>query len=264
MAGNAPATSQEFAAYLGRLLGRPVAVDDWVRLTSGQQARAGGWLAERGADLPTLREQLSASFQPAGFLGNGGDSSTPPFAAAAPPRQQSFDGSADNLHIGVDIQSVNELFPGGATTDLKTSDEVTAIFSLREISYAQSRPSPAETLTGIFAAKEALRKCNVQLSAIPLPELEVLPDSSGRPRFPGLSLSISHSGGFAIAVAASIGNSRMPPPTVVPIDALDTPNPPNKPPATTASFLIKLAIVAATIMIGLFGLARFGAFRSLH
>jgi hypothetical protein len=28
--------------------------------------------------------------------------------------------------------------------------------------------------------------------------------------------------------------------------------------------LIKLAIVAATIMIGLFGLARFGAFRSLH
>jgi phosphopantetheinyl transferase (holo-ACP synthase) len=263
MVGNAEATSREFATYLGRLLGRPVAVEDWVRLTSGQQARAGGWLAERGVDLPTLRVQLSASFQPAALLGNGVASNTAPFAAALP-RQQSFDGSAGNLQIGVDIQSVNELFPTGATTDLKTSAEVTAIFTLREISYAQSRPSPLETLTGLFAAKEALRKCSMQLLAFPLLELEVLPDASGRPRFPGFSLSISHSGGFAIAVAASIGNSRVPAPTVVPTDALDAPDLPNKAHATTGSFLIKLAIIAAAIMIGLFALERFGAFRTLH
>ncbi len=42
-------SSQTFVIYLTQLLGRPVSLEDWVRLTSGQQARVAGWLA---ADMP--------------------------------------------------------------------------------------------------------------------------------------------------------------------------------------------------------------------
>ena len=68
MDGRLPMDPQEFTDYLSMLLGRRISSEDWVRLTSGQQARAGGWLVEHGITFADLRSRLSTSFQPSSLL----------------------------------------------------------------------------------------------------------------------------------------------------------------------------------------------------
>jgi len=198
----------EFTAYLTRMLGRSVDVDQTLTLTSGQQARAAGWLAERGFAPSQLRKELSAPFTAAGLLSGGCAQVSPPSSvgkrSGSEPRARLQRHATQTLavhEVGIDIQRVDEVIPGDGLSDLKSSGEITATFSLREISYAQSRPSPRETLCGLFCAKEALRKCDAALLALPLTGIEILPDEEGRPCFHGYALSISHSGGFAVAVA---------------------------------------------------------------
>jgi phosphopantetheinyl transferase (holo-ACP synthase) len=200
--GSVSSNSEDLIGYLSRLLGRSVALDDMVQLSSGQQARVGGWLVERGFGVAELRVRLSVPFKVASLLTDGGASI--PLAPTPPAPRPRIDGVPESLRIGIDIQHLDELLPDHLGKDLKSSSAIRSIFSLREISYAESRPSPLETLGGVFAAKEALRKCDSALLALPLNELEVLPDVSGRPQFTGFAVSISHSGGFAIAVAAML------------------------------------------------------------
>jgi phosphopantetheinyl transferase (holo-ACP synthase) len=208
---------QDFTDYLSRLLGHDVKPSAPVTLTSGQQARVAGWLSERGIAPTDLRGRLGVAFLPVAVL----DSQVSPGRTAAPQGRPlpPVDGSHPDaerqidaghcvddlpLVIGIDIQRIDEVIPSPALKDPKSSPELTAIFTLREISYAQSRPRPDETLGGLFAAKEALRKCDASLLQRALPEVEVLPDATGCPRYRGFTLSISHSGGFAIAVAARL------------------------------------------------------------
>lgn len=198
----------EFTQYLSRMLGRDLAADETLTLSSGQQARAAGWLAERGFAPGQLRSLLGGRFTPAGIVGeagtagyNGNGSALPHEPQEAAPAHAPLHHAESGGRLGIDMQRVDELIPADALVDPKSSAELTAMFTLREISYAQSRPSPAETLCGLFCAKEALRKCDPALLRLPLTALEILPDEAGKPRFPGYSLSISHSGGFAIAVA---------------------------------------------------------------
>src|ERR1700685_3550353 len=98
---------QEFADYLSMLLGRRISLEDWVRLTSGQQARAGGWLVEHGSTIADLRARLSASFQTTSLLDGAGPTlqSFPP----SPSRRPKIDGAPVNLRIGIDIQRIDEL-----------------------------------------------------------------------------------------------------------------------------------------------------------
>jgi phosphopantetheinyl transferase (holo-ACP synthase) len=259
MAGSTTLTPHDFAAYLGQLLGHPVAFDDWVRLSSGQQARVGGWLTERGAGIGDLRKKLSVAFQPATLIDVAGSQPQPPSAAA--PRHLRLDAAVGHLCVGIDIQRIDELLPDSVAGDPKTLGEITAIFTLREISYAQSRPTPAQTLGGLFAAKEALRKCDPALLALPLPDVEILPDESGRPQFPGYSLSISHSGGFAIAVAAALSGRHTHASPIAPNASFDLSTPQISPPATMKRFMIKTAIVTVALLLGLMCLQWLGALR---
>lgn len=206
----------EFADYLTRMLGKPIAVDQPTTLSSGQQARAAGWLRERGCNPPDLRARLRSRFSPTQLLETGVSAavadSPKPNARASVDRTEA---AQMRLRVGIDIQRTEEIVPAGLGPDLKSSAELRAIFTLREISYAQSRPSPNETLCGIFCAKEALRKCDGALLALPLTEVEVLPDPDGKPAFPGYTLTISHSGGLAVAVAlADLAIHATPPPAV--------------------------------------------------
>jgi phosphopantetheinyl transferase (holo-ACP synthase) len=228
-----------------------------VRLTSGQQARAGGWLVEHGITFADLRSRLSTSFQPSSLLDDAG----PAVQSFPPPQSQrpKIDGAPVNLRIGIDIQRIDELLPVDPGLDLKASSEVTAIFTMKEISYAQSRPTPLETLGGLFAAKEALRKCDAALLALPLLDVEVLPGVSGQPQFPGFTLSISHSGGFAIAVAA-VQRVLGPPPS----PATPSPMPLQMAsPPSMRRFIVKTAIVTAAVLVGLLSLQWLGSFRFL-
>lgn len=104
--------------------------------------------------------------------------------------------------IGLDMVTVAELFPA-EVEDLKGDPSVTRIFDLREIAYAETKANVYETLTGIFAAKEAIVKTGYLDSYRKenFDKLVVQHDATGMPRVEGFSLSITHCSGFAAAVA---------------------------------------------------------------
>lgn len=199
------------ADYLGKLLNRPIAADTVLRLSSAQRARFNAWL--HGQNLRVDDKMLAREFTLAGLL--TGAPATAGAAAAAPPAAAAP--GASPLALGVDIQSISELMAGAQGGDLKADPELLRLFTLQEISYAQAKAVPAETLAGIFAAKEAMRKCigEPTLSAEAFRALEVLPDAAGRPVASGFEISISHSGDFAVAVACRMAANTLPsaPPT---------------------------------------------------
>lgn len=184
------------ADYLGKLLNRPVTADTTLRLSSAQRARFNGWLHNQGMVADAAR--LAGEFTLTALLSGAG--SAVAAAGAAPPSAVS---SSTAGALGIDIQSISELMAGKRGNDFKADAELLRLFTLQELSYAQARPHPGETLAGLFAAKEAIRKCigGPTLSTEAFRALEVLPDDSGRPVAAGYDISISHSGDFAVAVA---------------------------------------------------------------
>jgi phosphopantetheine--protein transferase-like protein len=188
-------------AYLGKLLNRPVTADELVFLSSAQQARFHAWLS---ANKIAFKD---AAFDRRFRLQDLLDSPSVEVARATPAPSRAV--QIDNLtgQIGVDIQRVAELFPDEVSEDLKSSNELREIFTLKELSYAQTRSAPLDTLAGLFAAKEAALKCIESVDRLPLTQFEILPDSTGRPSLSGFRISISHSGEYAVAVAQRISET---------------------------------------------------------
>ena len=192
----------DLSTYLGGLLDRPIDGSTRITLTSGQQARLQSWMQQRGIDTQALN--LAKNFSCEELLGAntgnaGGDGgSTQP--ALVPETHAVPTGG-----LGVDIQSIPELVPTAALADLKASAELARIFTLRELSYAQTRPDPASTLAGLFAAKEAVKKASPRHLAMEWTQIEILPNTLGAPTLAGFALSISHSKDYAVAVAMAGG-----------------------------------------------------------
>jgi phosphopantetheine--protein transferase-like protein len=185
--------------YLSSLLNRSVSASENVSLSSAQRARFTGWLESRGVSIgatavPTTFDvgELANRFGVARSEAVAGRANLPPPHAVT---------TAPLMGIGIDIQSVSELIKRDSIADLKADVELRAIFTLRELSYAEAKGSPADTLTGIFAAKEAARKADPEMLRRQLTEIEILPDDQGRPQLPGFAISISHSAGVAVAIA---------------------------------------------------------------
>ena len=103
--------------------------------------------------------------------------------------------------VGIDVQYSSEFFQN-VSIDLKTNDEITSLFTQKEIAYAETRIDPKLTLVGLFSLKEAMFKAGlVDERANNFSELEITHDSNGKPIFPGYQLSISHSKNLVVAVA---------------------------------------------------------------
>ena len=94
----------------------------------------------------------------------------------------------------------------------KYSPFLTKIFTDSELDYSFRKNTPSLSLAGKFAAKEAIVKIftNKGINISHLKEIEILNDKNGLPfvnSFPleidtnKIKLSISHDGGFAIAIA---------------------------------------------------------------
>jgi holo-[acyl-carrier protein] synthase len=107
------------------------------------------------------------------------------------------------MNVGVDIVAVERF-----RRLLKRSPRFThRFFTAAERSYSESTGDPPLRLAGTFAAKEAVMKA---LGLTPAPawarRIEIVRTSDGSPRARTngheFSVSISHDGGFAIAVAA--------------------------------------------------------------
>jgi len=103
--------------------------------------------------------------------------------------------------VGIDVQHSLEFFQN-VSIDLKTNDEITSLFTQKEIAYAETRINPKLTLVGLFSLKEAMFKAGlVDERTDNFSELEITHDSNGKPIFPGYQLSISHSNDLVVAVA---------------------------------------------------------------
>ncbi len=190
--------------YLGTLLGRPLTTDTALRLSSAPRARFKVWL--HGQGVKRNDKLLAGEFTIAQLITGETAAPVAPASVTAPGSAFANEHSgipSSALSLGVDMQSVDELMAGVNRSDFKADPTLAGIFTARELSYAQSCADPAETLTGLFAAKEAIRKClgGPPISADAFQAIEILPDEHGRPTTGGHAISISHSGGFAVAIA---------------------------------------------------------------
>ncbi len=126
---------------------------------------------------------------------------------------------------GVDIVEISKF----KRVFLRNRDLVTDIFSEKERDYCLSKKDPYIHLAGRFAAKEAsLKAMGIGMSGRGIDaifrEIEIVPESSGRPRltFSGwaekisrkkrinqLTVSISHSDNYAVATVILVGDENI-------------------------------------------------------
>lgn len=186
-------------AYFSKLLNTAVDENTVITLSSGQGARALAWLETNNISIDNL--QLSSGFTLNQLNGNKENPKNKLKVSAEVNSATNCSNLAafDKISIGIDIQSISELFPHGMPLDPKSDNELLGIYTLKELSYAESKGNPTETLTGLFAAKEAIQKCSDH--EIKLTSIEILPDPRGKPCTAGYSVSISHSRDYALAVA---------------------------------------------------------------
>ena len=99
--------------------------------------------------------------------------------------------------IGIDIVNIKKF---------KDKSHINEIFTQNEISYANSKKIPSQTLAGIFAAKEALVKAySLNLSYIVAKRIEIKHEGNILKayldgRFLTKSISISHDCDYAVAI----------------------------------------------------------------
>jgi len=101
--------------------------------------------------------------------------------------------SAANLSVGIDIQSITEL----PESDDYWEDEFYKMkFKPEEIGYCVKKENARQSFAGIYAAKEALIKCDNRLN---WEDILISHDENGKPICNGFAVSISHSDDVAIA-----------------------------------------------------------------
>lgn len=101
--------------------------------------------------------------------------------------------------IGTDIIEICRM-----RNAIKKEHFLNRVFTQNEIEYAKTKKDMAETLAGIFCAKESVVKAfGVGFRGLKFHDIEVLHDKFGKPYFsdPKVMISISHCKDYATAVA---------------------------------------------------------------
>ena len=234
----------ELCTYASRLLGRSVSPGEHVTLSSGQLARLIAWAEAQGISLDPENGNRHRF-----LLATAKGEATPAHGSRAEhqqlstPEQATWNGGALlPASIGIDLQLIAEVIP--PFTDPKAVPELRGMFTLRELSYAECKPNPRETLAGLFAAKEAIKKADARYLDAHFQDIEVLPDADGKPAFGGMSISISHSGDYAVAAASCAATSPAASRTVQPAPATitavteTTDRAPSRGPLRTAAYVV--------------------------
>ncbi len=186
--------------YFSKLLNISIEESTFISLSSAQTARAHTWLKNNNFNLDNL--SLASGFTLQQLIGGiQNETNKVNTSSIKIEHVSSVLHNQRNNYIGIDIQSISELFPSGLSIDPKSDVELLEIFTIKELSYAQSKNYPLQTLTGIYAAKEAAQKC--MQSKINFTDMEILPNQNGKPSVNGFSISISHSQDYAVAIAIS-------------------------------------------------------------
>ncbi len=196
--------------YFARLAGPEVTLETPLQLSSAKIGAAESWLRRQAIayDRWVLASGRYTHTQLRAASG----------AADAPPLTREpavFHPQANGPGVGIDIEAKASL---PDTDDYRSHPFYVDNFTDRELSHCLERGDAKESLTGLWAAKEAIRKLQGGPGLVTsLKTLEIAHDPSGRPLYPGVALSISHAGEFAVAVAfrpaaAAAPASQEPPP----------------------------------------------------
>jgi phosphopantetheine--protein transferase-like protein len=139
--------------------------------------------------------------------------------------------------IGIDIEEVAAL-----VADLRKEAFYTQNFTPAEIAYCILQADPYSSLTGLFAVKEAIIKADAQFRQRPFHTFGISHSTEGRPELAGFSLSISHAGGMAVAVAVRDASGALP-------AISEKPDVPSGKPATMAWIAWMALLVAAAALL---------------
>lgn len=183
------------ADYFTRLAGSEVTLDTPLRLSSAKIGAAESWLRRQGIvyDRSLL---ASGRFTLGQLLQASGASDSPAPAHAPPSHSPETDGTGG---VGIDIEAKSSL---PDADDYRAHPFYLDNFTDRELAHCLERRDAKESLAGLWAAKEAIRKLQGGPGvATSLKAIEIAHDPAGAPGFPGVALSISHAGEFAVAVA---------------------------------------------------------------
>jgi len=120
-----------------------------------------------------------------------------------------------SLKLGIDIEMVASL---PEVPDIWNDDFYRSMFTGAEIARSQLHPNPRSHLTGVWCAKEALRKSNARFLTLAFSHMELGHHSNGAPFLRVLvgeswkllqcSVSISHTDEIATAVVGWIGSAE--------------------------------------------------------
>lgn len=101
--------------------------------------------------------------------------------------------------IGIDIEEISAM---PRVNDFRTEDFYKMNFTPEEIAYCILQQDPYASFTGLFAAKEAIVKAGERRRGEPFNKIPIGHSPEGKPLYPGFTISISHTPGLAVAVAA--------------------------------------------------------------
>jgi holo-[acyl-carrier protein] synthase len=171
-------------------------------------------------------------------------------AAAVNPALSS-EGSAGEIALGIDMQSIDAM---PQTADFWEEAFYQQHFTPQEVAYALLQANPRESLAGAWCAKEALRKADSQWIGVDWKLTEVTHDANGKPSLKSGSnplphaVSLSHTGGFALAVVA-LGPPAAPAPAIINATASPVPQP------SHGSSRLPLLIAVLALLISLASIA---------
>lgn len=161
-----------------------------------------GLMVENYAAVKVFGDLSPSSGGPAHNDTSGGIDGTATPAAFA--NNNNYTGGAIPAGIGIDIEEIAAL---PRAVDFRKEEFYKLNFTPGEIAYCILQSDPYASFAGLFAAKEAMIKADGANRNKRFNMLEIDHSPEGKPLHPDYSLSISHAGGMALAVAASAGLS---------------------------------------------------------
>jgi phosphopantetheinyl transferase (holo-ACP synthase) len=172
-------------SYILKLADQDIYELEEISLSSAQKSRVASWCDANNIETPDLNNSS--------FWKNSINTKE-----SLKSQKEYNSNNFSGLLSGVDIQKVSEFFPDLEKFS-KNDKNLLGIFTKTELSYAESKSNTRETLAGIFAAKESIFKCS-NIEKRNWSEIE-LKYKNGKPEYKGYTISISHSGEYAIATA---------------------------------------------------------------
>ncbi len=230
--------------------------DIYTKLSGGKQITSEEYTITKGDFNSIMVDRFKAELLKAGIKWNGEDvqyknlvGGGAPIISVAKTNGVSQPVAKNNapakgFSVGIDIQRLGEL---PESSDYWEDTFYKTKFKAEEIAYCVKKESPRESFAGLYAAKEALVKCD---NSLDWDNILISYDENGKPGYSNYFISLSHTGDTAVAIAlqnnTGIQGSFEPKAAEIspaPVEIVNTPRP------KSYSKLYFLAIVAIVAYI---------------